>query len=183
MLPSQNYMSKKFVIHLIGPSCVGKSAVEKVLQKKIKGVYSISFDKQKWLLSGYNRDTDRPAVKKICLGLMETVCRLGMPVFLNMPLTTEEKYNRFKKIAHRYGYAFFSFKLTAPKKVLLERFRKRMESFKKSGDRMSVTNEEMHRANFAKRFFIPKGADSYNTAAQTPEAIAEKIMAKLATAL
>src|SRR3989344_5591246 len=117
---------KKFVIHLFGPSCVGKSTLNEAIGEKIPGIYTVSYDKQKWQLAGYNRDRDKDTIRDITLGLYEVICRKGIPIQFDFMCRNEADYRRLTEIAEKYEYNFFSFGLTAPVEILLARFRERV---------------------------------------------------------
>ena len=170
-------MEKKFIIHFVGYSCTGKSALEKVLKEKLPGSYVVSYDKLKWQLSGYDRDKDSKLIKEITKGLFETVCKLGNSILCLAMISTEEEYIFYKQIATNYGYKFISIELTAPKDVLLTRFRERVESAKLMDSKnISLTDESIFLSNLEKPFFIPENILTFDTSLLKPEDIAMKVM-------
>jgi len=60
---------KKFVIHIAGPGCSGKSSLSRALGDAFPGLYTVAFDKLKWQLSDYHRDKDSDLIKDIELGV------------------------------------------------------------------------------------------------------------------
>jgi predicted kinase len=169
--------SKKFVIHFVGYSCTGKSSLEKILKEKVPGSYVVAYDKQKWLLAGYNRNKDAPLIKEITKGFFEVVCKIGNPILLLGMISTEDEYESYKKIAAEYGYDFISIQLTAPQEVLLDRFRKRVENAKLADSTtISVTDEKVFLENLSKPFFVPQNIASFDTSVFTPEYVADKVL-------
>lgn len=170
-------MPKKFVIHFVGYSCTGKSALEKALKERLPGWYSVSYDKQKWQLAGYDRTNDAKLIKDITKGLFETVCKIGNSILLLGMISTEDEYTWYKHVSDEYTYTFLSIQLTAPKEILLARFRERVESAReKASTTISVTDENVFLENLSKPFYIPKNIVSFDTSIQSADEIAEKIM-------
>jgi hypothetical protein len=168
-------LPKKYVIRLLGYSCVGKSTIERLIMEKIPGIYSVFYDSLKWNLSGYNRDKDIALINKIELGFFEVVCQKGIPILLSAYIRTEEDYNEYKNIAEKYGYYFLEAEITAPKDVLLSRFRARIKDNESVGNKISVTDESVFLNNLSKPFFIPKNVITYDTSIMEASDIADKI--------
>ncbi len=166
---------QKFVIHLSGPSCVGKSTLNQALGEIFPGIYTVSYDRQKWQLAGYNRDKDKETVKNITSGLYEVVLKMGLPVQLDFLCKDQAVYDGWKKAAEKYGYKFFSFELTAPMEVLLARFRERVERAKTGVAKISVTDENIFINETSKSPFLPVAVPSFDTSIMSPAEIAQKI--------
>ncbi len=167
---------KKFVLHFIGHSCTGKSTIEKLLFEKLPGSYVVSYDNLKWKLSGYERGRDSSFVQKIARGFFKTVCETGTSVLLLIPISTLEDYYWYKKVAEDNGYAFLSFELTAPKEILLERFRGRLASASLGEYKISIKNEETFIENLSKEFFVPPATPLFDTSILSSEEITNKIL-------
>ncbi len=176
-------MPKKFVIYFVGYSCTGKSTVEKILGTKLPGSYTVHFDRQKWLLSGYHRDKDRPLINQITRGLFEVVCKTGTPILLHGPVREEALFRWYQDVAKANGYtAFVTVHLTAPEDVLLSRFRARVENaLREKSSTISVTDETVFRENLAKTFFVPADALTFDTAVTSAEEIAQKVVGHLSS--
>lgn len=169
--------SQKFVIHLSGPSCVGKSTLNQAIGEKLPGTYTVSYDTQRWQLAGYNRDRDKAMITEITLGLFEVVANKGIPIQLDFFFRKEADYRHCKDIAETYGYRFFSFELTAPTEVLLARFRERVADAKRTGSRkISVTDEKVFLENLSKDRFLPPDTQRFDTSVMSPDEIASKIV-------
>jgi predicted ABC-type ATPase len=172
-------MPKRFVICLsAAPSCSGKSTLANVIAKKLPDVYTISYDKLKWQLSGYHRNKHKALIKKIALGLFEVVCQAHIPILLDIFLKDAE-YRRCYKIAKKYGYEFISVKLIAPKKVLLNRFRERVKRAKRARTKISVTDEKLFIANLSKKSFTPANTLIFDTSLTDADYIADKTIKAL----
>src|SRR3990167_3991437 len=115
----------KFVIHISGSGCSGKSSLADALAVKFPGAYLVSFDKLKWQLAGYNRNKPgcREFIEDVQLALFEIICRKSIPVFFDFYFRDEQKYAQAKKIVEDNGYSIIHVGLKAPKEVLLNRFR------------------------------------------------------------
>jgi predicted kinase len=168
-----------FVLHLSGPPASGKTTLEKALADKFPGAYLVSFDRMKWQLAGYDHTKDGPLVDSLVLGLFEVVCKRKLPVFLDFSFTNEEEYARCRKIAEENGYRFFSVQLTAPIEVLVERFHKRIQDAKRTGLKITITDEATFRETAAKKFFIPPGAILFDTSKMRIEEIVRQIIQDL----
>lgn len=169
-------MSKKFVLHIAGPSCVGKSTVTRLLSGKISGAYTLSYDKQKFQLSGYDRDKHGLLVKNIIFDFFKAITQYNIPVFLDFPLRNEEDYRKYKEYAEKMGYEFIQFVLTASQEVLIGRYRERLENSQRTGAKLVVHNEDMFLKQLEKEFFVSPQATSFDTASIPPETIVEKII-------
>jgi predicted kinase len=169
---------KKFVIHLIGPSCSGKSTVEEILKEKLPGIYVIASDTQKRQLAGYHRDKDRELIKKIIKGLHKAVCEIGNSILLIATINTEDEYKSYKETAIEYGYEFISIQLTASNNTLLSRFKERLESAKIQNIMhiLSVKDEETFMENLSRPLFVPEDIVSFNTSEVKSEYIVDKIL-------
>lgn len=168
---------QKFVLHLSGASCSGKSTIGALLAESLPGIYVVSHDKLKWQLSGYERDKDMPLMRKILQGFFEVVCKQGVSVLLDAIVRNEEDYQYFKDVAEANGYRFISVKLTAPKEVLLKRFRERIENGKKNNIKISITSEELFLANIENEFFTPEGTPTFDTSEANPAEVVSEILA------
>lgn len=176
---------KKFVIHISGPGCSGKSTLSKALGEKFPGMYAVAYDKLKWQLSGYkgsgNNGDEKHSelINKIQLGLFEVVCKQSVPINLDYFLETEADYIACKKIAGNNGYLLIPVKLTAPKEVLLARFNDRVESAKREGTKISITDKNAFLKTFSWKTFTPSDALIFDTSKNSPKDIVEVISQKV----
>ncbi len=169
-------MPKK-IIHFVGHSCTGKSTLVKALKEKLPGWYVVSYDAQKWQLAQYTRVKDSDVIKEITKGLFGVVCKLGLNILSLAVIGTETEYKAYEKVATLYGYEIVSVELTAPKEILLARFRERVESAKRTGyANISVTDEKIFLENLSKPFFVPPGTVSFDTSLLKSEEIVNEII-------
>jgi predicted kinase len=166
---------QKFIIALIGTSCSGKSTTRKAVEGRIPTTYLISYDKQKWLLSGYDRTVHAPLIKDITFGLFKTVCEKGISVFLEY-ISKEEEYKKCKEIADQYGYTFICIELKASQDILLKRFQERVKEVKEKGQRISVMDTETFLSNLLKGYYVPEGTYTFDTEISSPEEISSEIL-------
>ena len=166
---------QKFIIHLSGPSCVGKSTLNQALGEIFPGIYTVSYDRQKWQLAGYSRDKDKETVKEITFGLYEVILEMSLPVQLDFLCKDQALYDRWKSAAEGRGYKFLSFELVAPMEVLLARFRERVERAKTGAAKISVTDENIFINETSKPPFLPAAVPSFDTSVMSPAEIAREI--------
>lgn len=165
----------KFIIHISGPSCSGKSTIGSLLAEKFPGMYTISYDKLKWLLSGYDRDRHRGLIKDIEIGLLEVVCRQSIPIELNFFFQDEEAYLKIKSMVEKYNYSLISVELTAPIEILLGRFRDRVRESKQKGIKLSVVSEEVFLENVSRRSYVSQGTPVFDTSSLNAQEIVGEI--------
>lgn len=170
---------QKIIISIIGPSCSGKTTLRKLLSEKIPSIYHVSYDRQKWMLSDYNREIHTGLIKEIVFGLYETVAKTGTSIQLEY-FNKEFEYEKVKEIANTYGYTLHCFELRAPQEVLLARFRTRViKAIEMNSKTISVTNEDVFLKNLEKGYFVPPGTPTFDTTVLSPDQIAEKIVSLL----
>ncbi len=168
---------QKFVIHLVGRPCSGKSTLESLIGEKVAESFRVDYDHLKWQLSDYHRDKHRDLVQRITRGLYETVCAQQVPlVLLNLFAHNEQDLADYKKIAESNGYKFISVLLTAPDEVLVERFRKRLEHAQKIGQKVSIVDEQTFRSWLATQYFFPSDAIEFDTSKVTMESVRDEIL-------
>ncbi len=169
---------KKFVIQLIGPSCSGKSTVEKMLKEKLPGVYVIAYDTQKRQLAGYNRTKDSGLIRQIIKGLYQAVCKIGNSIVLIAMISSEDEYKTYKETAIDNGYEFISIELKASADILFSRFKERLELAKTQNIMhiLSVKDEETFIENLSKPLFVPEDSIVFDTSKVEPEYIVDKIL-------
>ena len=161
---------KKFIISFVGVPCAGKSTAAKHLAEKLPDIYFVSYDKQKWLLSGFDRHKHYGLVKQITFGLFEMVCQSGTPIQLEY-FRTEEEYQKCVETANKYGYKLICVELTAPREVLLERFRERVADSKITGNQISITTEDLFIENIDAGYYCPPNTVSFDTSKTSDEEI------------
>jgi adenylate kinase family enzyme len=167
---------QKIIISILGPSCSGKTTIRKQLSEKVPSIYHVAYDKQKWMLSNYDRDVHAGLIKEIVFGLFETVVKTGIPIQLEY-FNKESEYEKVKEVADTYGYALYCFELMAPQEVLLARFRARViKATEMKSKTISVTDEDIFLKNLAKGYFVPPGIPSFDTTMYSPEEICEQIL-------
>ena len=169
---------KKFIISFLGYACTGKSTTAKALAERASDIYLVSTDKQKWLLSGYDRNTHPVPIKEITWGLFEAVCKTGLPIQLEY-IRTEEDYIACKELADKYGYELYCFEFRAPREVLLQRFHARVAEAKITGMQISVTKEDVFLSIIDKGYYAPNGIPVFDTTVTTVNEIVESVIKAL----
>lgn len=168
--------SKKFIISFVGSPCAGKSTAAKLLAEKLPDIYFVSYDKQKWLLSGFDRHKHYGLVKKITFGLFEMVCQSGTPIQLEY-FRTEEEYQNCVEMSKKYGYTMVCVELTAPREVLIQRFRDRVEDAERTGAKLTFKSEELFIENIDAGYYCPANIVSFDTTKTSTEEIVAETLA------
>ncbi len=166
----------RFILYFSAPSCSGKSALTEELFKRIPDVYLVGTDKLKWQLAGYHRDKHRPLLKEITFGLLEVVCKTGIPVILHLTVRNRKDYFKLQRLAKKYKYRLVTVGLTAPKNILIKRFRERVALSKKKGFNISVKDESIYLENLSRKPFRPRGTPVFDTSINNEKVIADKII-------
>ncbi len=169
---------KKFIIAFLGYPCSGKSTAGRLIAKHTSGIYRVSTDTQKWLLSGYDRNSVPVPIREITFGLFEAVCKAGLPIQLEY-IRTEEDYNSVKEVADKYGYTMHCFEFLTPRDVLIERFHKRLDEAAQGLIRISVKTEDAFLAIVDRGYYAPKGIEQFDTTKVSMEEIADRVMATI----
>jgi predicted kinase len=170
----------KYIIAFLGHPCTGKSATARTLAERVSDIYLVSTDKQKWLLSGYDRNTHPVPIKEITLGLFEAVCKTGFPIQLEY-IRTEEDYRTTLALAEQYGYKLHCFEFRAPLELLLKRFHERVADAKATGKKISVKTEDVFLKNIEMGYYAPADAIVFQTAEMTSEEIVEEVLRHIGT--
>jgi predicted kinase len=168
--------SNLFVLHLSGPPCSGKTTLENALAVKLPGAYTVSFDRMKWQLAGYDRTKDGPLVDELVMGLFAVVCEKRISVLLDFSFANEEEYLACRKVAEENGHSFASVELTAPVEVLLERFHRRIEHSKKTGAKVTITDDAEFLETISKKFYTPPGTPKFDTSTGLIEKIVSEVL-------
>jgi RNase adaptor protein for sRNA GlmZ degradation len=170
-------INRKIVLCFSSYSCTGKTETVNLINEQYRGFYTVAFDKQKWLLSGYERTRDNALIKEIVLDLFEDVCKRNLPIILMSPMTTEETYLRHKKIAEDNGYEMYFISLTAPRDVLIQRFRERVESAKlKESKTIAQTDEGIFLETLDRGFYTSPDTLVIDTSTNTPEEVVAQLL-------
>ena len=169
---------KKYIIAFVGHACTGKSVAARTLAERASDIYLVSTDKQKWLLSGYDRNTHPVPIKEITFGLLKAVCKTGLPIQLEY-IRTKEDYFACRRVAKKFGYELFVFEFLAPLPILLERFHARVADAKATGKKISITTEEVFLQNIEKGYFAPSNAMRFDTTQVSTEEIVQKVLERL----
>lgn len=147
-----------------------------MLAEKLPDIYFVSYDKQKWFLSGFDRHKHYSLVKELTFGLFELVCQKGVPIQLEY-FRTEEEYQKCIDISNVYGYKLICVELTAPRDVLIKRFHERVAESKISGTKISITTEDLFIENLDAGYYCPLNCISFDTTTVSTEQIVAETLA------
>lgn len=172
--------TKKVIISLQGRSCTGKSTVADLIKEKYIGIYTVDYDKVKRQLSGYDRYNDALDMMGLSFAFFESVCRLGKPILLLVPPFHDEvQYLQYKTVADSFGYTFFNFEFIASREVLLKRYRERLESITKAGNKVLIKTEDEYLKTLETPYYVPQDSVRFDTSDDNAEMIAGQILEKV----
>lgn len=168
-------MNKTLVI-LNGPSCVGKSSVVTELGKLQPNLFHLAFDRVKWSFLDYTSGSHTEEIYKLLMLIEEEAIRNEWPLIHEGGLYP--KYlQSIIDVAEKAGYRSLCINLTAPKEVLLTRFKQRVEEVTLLNKKIGNTKED----RFWEIYDITEqgkdqSAPTYDTSVMTSEDIAKEIV-------
>jgi len=142
-------------------------------------MYTISYDRMKRQLAGYDRTKDGPLIDDLSMGLFELVCRKQIPILLDFYFVSETGYLACRNVAEQNGYIFIDLELTAPMPVLLERFHERRQESGPLGTEALNMTEEGFVERAERKFYFPQGTPVFDTSKISPEKISEEIIGRI----
>ncbi len=167
---------KKFLLHISGPSCSGKTTLSKILAEKIPDMFTVSSDKLKWQISNYDREKHGHMRKDIVFGLLETVCKLPLSILLDAPIFNEEDYKHIRTLAETHGHEYVGVRLETPHDILIERYTKRLADSKSTGMKLSIKSVEQYQQLLGVECYVPEHTAVLDTYEMNSEDIANKIL-------
>lgn len=113
------------LIHLNGPSGVGKSTLARAYVDRHPGVLDLDIDTVVSLIGGWQDDffATLPAARLLALAMAETHLRSGYDVVMPQLVTSVEEAQRFEHAAAQAGAAYIEIALTAGPDEQVKRFR------------------------------------------------------------
>lgn len=117
------------LIHLNGPSAVGKSTIAQLYADRHPGVLNLDIDKVVAMIGGWRDDFGRtlaPA-RNIAIAMATTHLAAGYDVVLPQLVTSHEQALRFATVARDAGGEYREIVLTADRPLLRERYAARRE--------------------------------------------------------
>jgi predicted kinase len=133
----------QFIIILHGPICSGKSTATELLMSRHKGLFRVSFDTIKRLISDYTPGNYRGVVNDILLALATAAFDKGFSLVVEGNVRIQkEMHVAYAELAKNNGIPFFAINIEAPLAILEERFKKRVASAAAAKLKISVTTLE-----------------------------------------
>jgi predicted kinase len=113
------------LIHLNGPSGVGKSTLARAYVDRHPGVLNLDIDTIVPLIGGWRDDFfgTLPQVRRIAMAMADTHLRSGHDVVMPQLVTRVDEGERFRATAVRAGAAYIEIALTAGPVEQIRRFR------------------------------------------------------------
>ncbi len=120
-------MKKKINFILInGPMGSGKSTIVKLLHPKLKRTALLGGDRIKWFMSDFKRSRkNNEIVHKVIMRMCDEYLKNGISILLDQGFYSEERADKYLKIAKKYNCVIKFYHLQAPRQILLDRIRKR----------------------------------------------------------
>lgn len=164
-----------FLLLIDGPSCSGKTSVASAITEKYGEIFNAKHDKIKWLISNYKSSNHRNIVYDITRSTIKTALENGLSVIKEGSFEPQ----KIIEIGKQLNVPVFVANIVAPKEVLEERFKKRIEK-KKDDPEVKISNTSLERFN-EKMYnkYLESKLDSpleFDSSKQSPEEIAEKII-------
>jgi len=123
------------ILFLYGPSCAGKSTIANEIMKH-ENFFHVHYDRVKWFISDYHRDNEVHCslIFEIMMLQIEKSFQKGFSILIE-GLSLE----LFEKVKKKYEprSKVFSIKVIADKKILINRFKERLERAKHSKKKIS----------------------------------------------
>jgi len=149
------------IIFLYGPSCAGKSTIAAEILKQ-KNIFHVHRDRLKWMISDYNRDNkdQRKLINEIMSKMIDIAINHGLSILLETPSLKLFEESRKK---HENTCQIIPINVTADKEILKVRFLERIESAKKSGNKVSNKSLSVFLELYDKLNFQIEDATTINT--------------------
>jgi|GEM_PF-1197731 predicted kinase len=123
----REFKQGQFFVVIHGPSCGGKSSINREIQSRFTGVFDARQDKVKWLISDYS---SKKYYKKYSEVLEDMLSKMiGVALKHGLSVIKEgmrEDPKKLKQLAKRSNVPIFFINVSAPKKVLISRFKDRL---------------------------------------------------------
>jgi predicted kinase len=118
------------LIHLNGPSAMGKSTVAQLYADRHPGVLNLDTDRIVSLIGGWREDfwTALTAGRLLAIGMAETHLASGHDVVMPQLVTRPDEVDRFEEAARQCGAEYHEFVLMGDKQLMRDRFAGRAAS-------------------------------------------------------
>ncbi|WP_020659428.1 AAA family ATPase [Amycolatopsis benzoatilytica] len=145
------------LIHLNGPSGVGKSAVARLYADRHPGVLDLEADEVRTLLGGW-RDAFQdslPAARRLAVAMAETHLRAGFDVVMPQLVASVEQVQRFERAARTAGSEYLEIMLAVSRPRGAARFATRGEHATTDAMAAHGTPVELGRINDRLAEYLP----------------------------
>ena len=170
----------KIIINIFGPSTAGKSTVTEMLQQRIERLYTVDFDVVKRQLAGYYWKRDSEVANRLTYDVLRSVSATELPVLaLLPPAMNEAEYSRVVGVASQTGRQLINIEITAPKDVLMHRYRERMRTLRESGSTWKIKTLDEFEEKLKQLYYSPVNARTFDSSILSQQEITEEIIAIL----
>lgn len=168
---------EKYILILYWPMCSWKSTVAKLFLEKTLGVFHISFDKIKFLISDFSLGKYPWIVNHIAVDLSKSAIEKWFSLLVEWNLWIQWEYRTYyKELASNHWYTFLEINIEASIEVLTERFLQRVEKAKEIKSKITVTQVEQMMERYNWYIHLKKDSiDTISSDTSTPEQIYEQI--------
>lgn len=131
---------KKYILILYWPMCSGKSTIAKLFLEKIPGVFHLSWDKIKRMISQYTPEKYMGFMNSIMVDVAQSAIKNWFPILIewNVWLQNEVR-KKYESLAKENWYTFIEINIEAPLEILEERFTERVNTAIEKWSRLTVT--------------------------------------------
>lgn len=136
-LPSQRAQCL-FIVGIIGLIGSGKTAIARMLQKKLSGGVLVKSDSARFLLSEAGLGYDK--VTEVIYPVAKWLLHNGHSIIFDGDYVNDEKRDRLQKFANEHGAKLYFIRIAPNKKLSLKRLQKRWEEIESRVIKQSFDN-------------------------------------------
>jgi len=158
------------LILIRGPICAGKSTTVELLRQRIADSSYIDFDAYKRAIDANQASEwrDRMAFES-ALYLAKQLMKKKRVIIADIHSSKRHQYNKYRKLAKRFGYEFYSFLIYPPLIVCL----RRNEQRKIPSVNYVISDQEV--MDYWEKTFMIKGEKFFDSSKKAPERIVDTI--------
>lgn len=122
-------LSKQKIIIIDGPTSAGKTTTANLLYKRLKHTAITGIDYIKWFVSGFScTKKENQMTANIVLTMCRRYIHYGLSIIIEQCFREKKVMDPYLNLAKRNHIPLFIYELYAPKKILLDRNKHRLET-------------------------------------------------------
>jgi adenylate kinase family enzyme len=167
-----------YIIYLFGPSASGKSTVTDILQQSIDNLEVIDFDTIKRQIPGYDWTLHAQAGRSMTLDKLKlAITEVGKILLLMPPPRNLDEYELIHSIAKAQNYTLINVEITAPKEVLVQRYKDRLAHIESDKKEWKFKTLDEFIRKLDEPYYIPEDTNSFDSSTTNPDDTAAAILA------